>query len=329
MKLRILGEREVRELLPVRDCIEVMASAMRALSSGTAYVPLRSKMVVPGTEEILALMPASMDRPAVLGAKVLSIAPRGSGDPGPTHLGGVLLFERPGGRPLALIDAASITEIRTCSVSALATRLLARDDSSVLAVLGTGTQARAHALAIPVVRPVRQIWIWGRDVGRAKALRDSLRAVAPGPMEIEVAPTVSDAVGAADIVCTATGSRTPVLEGRWIRPGTHINAVGAAIPGFRELDTPLVARSRLFVDRRESAEAEADDFRVPLAEGAIPQNHIVGELGDALLGRCTGRENSEQVTLFKSVGLAVEDIASADQVYRRAEATGKGAEVEF
>ncbi len=306
-----------------------MADALRELSAGRTCMPLRSKMAVPGSDQLMALMPASMETPAVLGVKVLSIGPRPPGDPRPSHLGGVLLFDRPAGEPLALVDAATITEIRTAATSAVATKLLARPDSKVLAIVGTGAQARAHALALRVVSPLREVRIWGREASRARALRDSLRQSAGSELRIEVADTVMDAVRSADVVCTATASRAPVLEGQWIAPGTHINAVGAAIPGYRELDTPLVVRSRVFVDRRESAEAEADDLRTPLAEGAISADHIVGELGDVLLGRTPGRQSPEQVTLFKSVGVAVEDLASAFLVYQRAVARGMGNEVEI
>ena len=320
----VLGEREVRDLLPMHECIDLMTTVMRALAENTAVQPLRSKFAVEGESGFLALMPALLATPRVLGAKILSIFPNKEGDPRPSHQGAVLLFDRDDGRPLAFVDATSITEIRTAAVSAVATRALARDDSSTLAILGAGSQAHAHAIAMHLVRPVSRVRIWNRSVERARHLVARLEGELGRTVDIRTCETPREAVYQADLVCTTTSSREPIVQASWIEEGTHINAVGAATPGLRELDSALVARCRLYVDRRESTTNEADEYRIPLAEGAIRSDHIVGELGELLIGRTPGRRDRREITLFKSVGLAVEDLASAYSVFAQAQAGGRG-----
>ncbi len=324
----VLGESEVRDLLPMRECIDLMSTVMKALAENTAVQPLRSSFLVEGEAGFLALMPAMLGDPRVVGVKVLSIFPRNEGGPKPTHQGAVLLFDRDDGRPLAFVDAASITEIRTAAVSGVATRVLAREDCSTLAVLGAGPQAHAHAIAMHLVRPVSRIHLWSRSGEHARTLGAQLGSELGASVDIRTFDTAEDAVQRADLVCTTTSAREPIVQGSWIEDGTHINAVGAATPGFRELDTALVARCRLFVDRRESTLAEADEYRVPLAEGAIRSTHILGELGEVILGRKPGRRDRREVTLFKSVGLAVEDLASAYSVFAHAQARGRGYRIE-
>jgi ornithine cyclodeaminase len=239
----------------------------------------------------------------------------------------VLLFEAEHGSLVAIMDAASITAIRTAAVSGLATRLLAREGAADVALLGSGVQARTHLEAMRAVRPVRRVRVWSRNDGavRAFAERESRRH------DIEIEPTrgAREAVHGADIVCTVTASREPVLAGAWLAEGAHVNAVGASLPFARELDTAAVARGRLYVDRRESALNEAGDFLIAKGEGAIGDDHVVGELGEVLLGRVAGRRTGTEVTIFKSLGLAVEDVAAAGFLYERARAERRGSRVEL
>ena len=328
----ILSHDDVRRLLTMPACIDVMAAALRATSDGHAVLPLRSMVRTPDTSSpgnpgnpgILGLMPGYLGDPAALGLKVVSIFPRNHDLHRETHLGVVLLFELDHGEPIAILDASSITAIRTAAVSGAATRALARDDAGDLAILGAGVQAATHLAAMRAVRPLRRVRVWSRSAARAHKLAET---AALGELSVEVMASPRDAVDGADLICTVTASPTPILEGAWVAPGAHINAAGACFARTRELDTHAVAKARLIVDRRESALAEAGDFLIPRAEGAFGDDHIAGELGEVLLGRVTGRRSATEITLFKSLGLAVEDLAAAHYVYRRARETGAGISV--
>ncbi|MGD0250752.1 MAG: ornithine cyclodeaminase family protein [Thermoplasmata archaeon] len=313
--------------MPYPDGIRVVDEALRRLARGEALQPLRSVMAVPGRAGLLGSMPAYLAVPETLGTKVLTVFPANRERGSPSHQGVVALFDPAHGEPLALVDAGAITEIRTACASAVATRALAREGAEELVILGCGAQAESHALAIPHVRPIRRIELWDRRPERARALADRLATIQRVPTEVR--PDAEPAVRRADIVCTTTASPTPVLLGDWLAAGTHVNAVGAVGPGLRELDTEAVRRSRVFVDRRESVLTESEDVRVPLAEGAIAPAHLRGELGEVLLGTTAGRLSNEDITLFKSVGLAVEDLAAARYAYDRALALGVGSRVDF
>jgi ornithine cyclodeaminase len=279
---------------------------------------------LPDSPNIFALMPAYLGEPRSVGVKVLTVFPVNHGTPFDAHQGAVLLFEADHGRLLAILDATMVTAIRTAAVSAVATRLLAREDADELAIIGAGTQGRMHLEAMTVVRPVRRVRVWSRTTEHARSLAQYARE--KFDLQAEVCSTPARAVERASIVCTTTASPTPVLEGDWLRMGAHVNAVGACIPTTRELDTAAVRRARLYVDRRESALAEPGDILVPLAEGAIGRDHIVAEIGELLLDRGAqlGRRNDDDITLFKSLGLAVEDLAAAHHVYHKASASGVG-----
>ncbi len=321
MDTLVLGHREVRALLPMAECVDVMAAAFATLARGDAVLPLRSATALPDRRGFLGLMPSYLGEPRALGVKVVTVFPGNLGTPYESHQGAILLFETENGRLLAVVDAGTVTEIRTAAVSGLATRLLARPDASTLAILGSGTQAGVHLEAMRAVRPIREVRVWSRTEahGRAFAARHG----------VSFAPTAREAVEGADIVCTVTGAQAPILEGEWLAPGAHVNAVGASVPPYRELDSAAVAGSRLFVDRRESALHAAEDVRVPIREGRIGEDHIAGELGDLLLGRVAGRSGPHEITLFKSLGLAVEDLAAAHHVYAQARARGAGSSLEI
>ena len=323
-RLVVLDRHDVARLLPMDECVDVMAGALATVARGNAILPLRPMIKLPDSPNIFALMPAYLGDPKSVGVKVLTVFPVNHGTAIDAHQGAVLLFEADHGRLLAILDATSVTAIRTAAVSALATRLLARDDADEVAILGAGTQGRMHLEAMTVVRPVRHVRIWSRTTEHARALAQLAREKFDLPAE--VCSTPAHAVERASIVCTTTAAATPVLEGAWLRPGTHVNAVGACIPTARELDTEAVRRARLYVDRRESALAEPGDILTPLREGAIGTDHIVAEIGELLLegGERLRRRNDDEVTLFKSLGLAVEDLAAAHHVYRKAQANGAG-----
>ncbi len=315
----ILGREEVERLLPMGECIEVMAEALATLARGEALQPLRQAHWLPDRRGLLGVMPGALldgEDGAVLGIKVITVFPGNHARGEESHLGSVLLFEAEMGKPLAILDAAGITEIRTAAVSALATRLLAREDAGDLALLGSGVQARSHLAALREVRPLRRVRVWSRhpESARRFAAEESARHGLP----VEAVATARDAVEGADLVCTVTSAREPVLEGAWLAPGAHINAAGACTPMARELDTEAMLRARLFVDRREAALAEAGDLLIPLREGRLGEDHIAGELGDLLLGRIPGRRSPDEITLFESLGLAVEDVAAARHVWRKA-----------
>jgi ornithine cyclodeaminase len=317
----VISYADVVRLLTMDACIDVMAEALRTTSRGDAVLPLRSMVWKPDRTGLLGVMPGFLGQPACLGLKVVSIFPGNHGTRYDSHQGVVMLFDLQHGTPIAIIDASSITAIRTAAVSGAATRILARDDAGDLAILGSGVQATAHLAAMRAVRPLRRVRVWSRNLAHAT------RFAAASPIAVEVMPTARAAVEGADLICTTTAAPEPILEGAWLGPGAHINAVGACFAKARELDTAAVARARLIVDRRESALAESGDFLLARADGAIGDDHIAGELGCVLLGSVIGRRTADEVTLFKSLGIAIEDLACAHHVYAQALATGSGVSI--
>ena len=328
MRTLVISRREVTALLPMDECIEVMAEAFLALARGDTVMPLRQVVKLPGSANLFALMPALVgqrnadQRGNALGAKIITVFPGNDVTPYESHIGVVLLFDTELGRLLAIMDASSITATRTAAVSGLATRLLAAPNAGNLAILGAGVQAATHLAAMRCVRDIRRVRVWSRSVDRARTFAG--RAAARHGVRVEVADSARTAVDGADIICTVTSSREPILEGKWIAAGAHINAVGAALPTARELDTEAVRRARVFVDRRESAMNEAGEFLIARGEGAIADDHLRGELADVLTGAVTGREHPTDITLFKSLGLAIEDVAAARHIYERSVAMGTG-----
>jgi len=317
MKVRIISQAEVPRLLPMRECVSLMAEALRSLARGEAVQPLRT----------VASMPAYLGAPRALGVKVITVTPANQGTPFDSHQGAVLLFEPEHGTLVAVIDATSITSIRTAAVSAVATDALARNGVTSAAILGSGVQATAHLEALRVVRPIERVRVWSRSFDHAKAF--AARESARHAIRIEATRSAREAVEGAEIICVATAAKEPVLSGEWIGPGAHVNAVGACFPAHRELDTAAVRRARLFVDRRESALHEAGDILIPIREGAIGEDHILGEIGELLLGQLEGRRGDEEITLFKSLGLAIEDLAAAHRIHANALAGGVGSAVDL
>jgi ornithine cyclodeaminase len=273
-------------------------------------------------------MPAYVAQPAAIGAKVITVFPGNHGTDRDSHQGAVLLFDAENGSLRAVLDATAITSIRTAAVSALATKLLARHDATELAILGSGVQARMHLEAIPLVRNIKRVRIWSRNRANAERFRHHERSEGSA-FTIAACSSAEEAVRDAHVVCTTTSSSEPVLRGEWLAPGTHVNAVGACTPRARELDSAAVKRARLFVDSRLSALNEAGDIITPIQEGEITPDHVVAELGELVAGTKSGRRSPEEITLFKSLGLAVEDIAAAQLLVERAEQRHEGTHLEL
>jgi ornithine cyclodeaminase len=327
MKILLVGHDEVSSLLPMSDCIEVMEEVFKSQARGEVLQPLRQVMPIPDSRGVLALMPSYITSLKAAGVKVITAFPENLGTGYDSHQGAVMLFEGQNGRLLSIMDATSVTATRTAAVSAVATRSLARSDAGVLAILGSGTQAVTHLESIREVRSIKKTRVWSRNPDHAKQFskRESKRWKLP----VEVTSSARDAVKGADIICTVTSASSPILFGEWIEPGVHINAVGASRPPSRELDSAVVVKSKVFVDRRESAANEAEDLIAPKREGRINENHILGELGDVLIGKVRGRTSVPDITLFKSLGLAIQDLASAHHIYSKALAQKKGKWIEF
>ena len=299
-----------------------MRAALTTFARGDAVLPLRSLVRLPGGAGLLGLMPGYLGEPRSFGLKVVSVMPGNHGTPYDSHQGVVMLFGLAHGEPLAILDATAITAIRTAAASAAATDALAREDAGDLALLGSGTQGRSHLEAMRVVRKLRRVRVWSRT--RANAERFAREEAGPLGFPIEVAASAEEAVRGADLICTTTAAREPVLRGDWLAPGAHVNAVGSCFAAGRELDTEAVRRARFFTDCRESCLNEAGDFLLPRKEGAITDAHLLGELGEVLLGKVPGRVSRDDVTIYESLGIALEDLASAHEIHRRALASGAG-----
>ena len=317
----VLGESDVRQLLRMPDLIETMERSLAAFSSGGVQQPLRTVLSVGSDIAFFGLMPAFQAQPPSLGAKLVTVAPANAARGLPTHLATILLLDPSTGELLAVLDGRLITEARTAAVSAAATRALARRDAGVLAILGTGVQARSHLEALALVRELREVRVWSPTPAHRDRFAAAHGGVAP---RLVAADSARAAVDGADLIVTATASAAPVLESAWVADGAHICAVGACRPDTRELDTALVVRGRVYVDSRPGALAESGDLLIPIEEGRYAADRIVGELGELLAGRIAGRETDRDVTIFESLGMAIEDVAAADLVYRRAAAVGLG-----
>ena len=322
MSVLVLSEHDVRRLLDMESCIEAMEEVLASLARGELFQPLRSVARPPGAPGLLGLMPAHRggESPAYA-LKEIVVTPDNPTRGLDAHQGAVLLHDGDTGQLVAVLNASPVTEIRTAAVSAVATRTLARPDAQRVAILGAGVQARAHAHAMRAVLDDPEIRIWARNLDAAEQLAVEVEAV--------VSPSPDAALFGADVVCTTTSAREPIVEHRWLATGAHVNAVGSSIPKARELETETMAASSLFVDRRESTLNESGDYLLAQAEGAIGPDHIKAELGEVLVGTHPGREHDEELTLFKSLGIAVEDLAAAELVVRRAREQGVGSEVEF
>jgi ornithine cyclodeaminase/alanine dehydrogenase-like protein (mu-crystallin family) len=318
----ILGHDDVLAALPPEECAEAMAEVLAAHARGEARMPLRAMVPFEGAAGFMATMPAWRGgAEPVFSLKSLVIVPDNPARGLDTHQGLVTLFDGQTGRPRAILDASAVTAVRTAAVSAVATRVLAREDARVLAVLGAGVQGRAHLRALPAEREFKEVRVFSPHQAHAEALTDGQAAVAQ---------SAEEAVRGADVIVLATTSPEPVINRAWLTPGAHVNAIGASVPSARELDVETVAASALFCDSRESLRHEAGEFRLAVEEGAISgEDHVRAELGEVLAGMAPGRRSPGELTVFRSLGLAVEDLAAAERALVRAREQGIGREVEI
>ena len=318
----LLSEQDVRIVLPMADLIDAMETTLAKFSSNEVTQPLRTVIEVGLQKAFVGIMPAFIDEPAMLGTKVVSVFGSNAAVGLPTHLATIILLDPMTGELLSIMDGRYITEARTAAVSAVSVKHLARNDATRLAIIGTGVQARSHLEAINAVRQLEQVSVWSRSVANRTAFAQEMRARTTAT--ITLASSAREAVHGADVIVLATASREPVVHSDWISNGAHVCAVGACRPDQREMDSALVARGRVFVDSRTGALAEAGDIILPMKEGAIHAQHVAGELGEVVLGRIAGRTSSDEVTIFKSLGMAVEDVAAAHLAYLKAAERGLG-----
>lgn len=328
MPVLIVDQATVPTLLRMDECMTVMAEALSTLARGGAVVPLRPMLWLPDKSGLLGMMPGYIDSPRSLGIKLITVFNANHGTKYDSHQGVVLLFEVEHGSLVAIIDASSITAIRTAAVSGVATRLLANADAHDLCIIGSGVQARTHLEAMLIARPtIARVRVWSRNAVHALAFAKA--ASARHQLDVEPMDDAEAAVRGADIVCTTTSAREPVVHGEWLSPGVHLNVVGSSTAAAREVDSDAVARACLFVDRRESALNEAGDILIPMREGRFDASHIRAELGELLIGTQAGRKFGSDITLFKSLGLSVEDVAAAHLIHARAQEAGLGTSIEI
>lgn len=316
----------MHRVLRYPECADAMRDALAAYARGEVYQPLRSVIRPDAAPGMIGLMPAYQGESGY-GLKAICIFPGNPAAGLDTHQGVVMLFSERTGEPRAVLNASAVTEIRTAAVSAVATGLLARADAAELAIIGTGVQARAHLLAIAAARPLTSVRVAGREQARALQFAEQMHSRTAVP--VIACGSAQEAVDGAGIVVTATSSSEPVLRSEWLAPGTHINAVGACLPQARELDTETMAAAALFADSRESVTAESGDYLLAKAEGAIGPGHIRAEIGEIITGAAPGRSADDEITVFESLGLAVEDLAAAALACSLAEQHGAGSWLDF
>jgi len=308
---------EVEELLDYPGCIDAMRSAMIALSSGERPQPLRTIWPV-GDGEMWGIMPGDLAALSAFGAKLVSVF-RDPERPGRTrHQGVVVVFDGKTGAVSCIADAEPITKIRTACATAVATDALARKDAEVLAVFGSGVQAEAHLRALPLVRDFREILLWGRSAEKTRVLAEEM-SEAIGQAIVPLADA-EEVTRRADVICTVTSSREPVILGDWVRPGTHLNLVGSSLLGPVEVDAALVAKARYVADYRPGVIAQGAELAAARDAGLVDDSHVAAEIGEVLAGRIAGRQNDEQITIYKSLGHVAQDLAAADYLQRRAAA---------
>jgi ornithine cyclodeaminase len=328
MKLLILNHREVEQILPMNECIDVMEEAFSALARGEFEQPLRTIVRPQDVKGVLAMMPSyrAGEHP-VFGLKAICVFPGNAAIGKDAHQGGVILFDGTTGEMRMIANASAITAIRTAAVSALATRVLANPDAGDLALIGAGVQARFHLPAIACVRNLKRVRVAAGHFENAQKFADEFAADFSFP--IDAVRSAEAAVRGADTIVTATNTREPVLQREWISPGAHINAIGTFSPKAREIDSATMAAATLFTDRRESLFNEAGDYLLAAADGVINEDSLAAELGEVLIGKHPGRTSHDEITLFKSLGLAMEDLAAAAFIYREAQERSLGTWVDW
>lgn len=327
MAIRFLNAHDVRSLLPMDRCIDLMRKAMRLVAEGRTRQPIRTALWHPSGKGLLGVMPGYTAEPHWLGIKVISVFPQNARAERGSHQGMVMLFDPDNGSPVAIVDGREITAVRTAAATAVATDVLARTNAETLGILGCGEQAHNHLRSLVLVRPFGRILVWGRDF--AKADKFCQWAASHTDSHVEPIDSAQATVEHADVVCTTTAASTPILEGKWLRSGQHLNAIGSSIPTTAEIDVEAVRRCRLFVDFKDSALELAGEFRRARDLEAVEESHILGSIGDVLVGRVIGRTSNEDLTLFKSLGMISEDLVATDFALREAERLGVGTLLEW
>ena len=328
MKLLVLSHTEVLELLPIKECIAVMREALIALAAGKVHQPLRTIIRPPDANGVMGLMPSyKSGDSAAFGLKAICVFPGNPAKGLDSHQGAVLLFSAETGELLAMMNASAITAIRTAAISGVATDLLARVDAGNLAMLGSGVQARAHLVAMSHVRFIKRCRIASRHIEHARKFAEEMRP--DFPFALEPVETIEEALDGADLIVTATTAVEPIVSREWISAGAHLNVVGSSTPNAREVDSETMAAASLFVDRRESTINEAGDYLFAARDGLIGPSHICAEIGEVLKGDKPGRKSPDEITLFKSLGLATWDLFAGEYVYRRAKESSVGTWIEF
>jgi ornithine cyclodeaminase/alanine dehydrogenase-like protein (mu-crystallin family) len=329
MDLTILSAEDIRNSLPMIEAIELMKQAFMQYSSGTAVVPLRTRIDVEKHRGISLMMPSLLVESDDLAVKIVSVFPENVHNELATIHAVVIVLDPQTGQPQAILEGSSLTAIRTGAASGAATDLLAREDAKTVAIFGTGVQARTQLEAVCCIRSIRQVWVFSLDPSGAEVFCNEMRTVQGVPATVEIAPSPEAAIGEADIICAATTSTTPVFPGTLVKPGTHVNAVGSFTPAMQEIDAVLLQKALITVDSREAVLAESGDLIIPIQEGMLEQNAIHAELGQIVAGDLPGRTASEQITVFKSVGLAVQDAIAASAALQNAGKRDVGIQVQL
>lgn len=323
----VLTHEDVAALLPMPEAIEVVADVMKGVSARTAELPLRSAVPVGGANK-MGVMPGAIADPACFGVKLVSLFPDNPARGLSSHRGAIVLFEAETGGAVAMMDASLLTAVRTAAASAVATRALAREDAESLAIIGYGEQAEHHLAAMLAVRPIKRVAVAGRSAEKAAAFAAQAAAEYP-EVDFSSGTDLHTAVASADIVCTVTASPTPIVQGDWVKPGAHVNIVGSSIPTMREVDDRMVERGAIWVDYTPSTLAQAGEIVDMIAEGTFRDSDLKGEIGSLLAGDIAGRSGADQITVYRSLGVAAQDLAAAHHVLTRARAEGRGQPVTF
>ncbi|MBF4692264.1 ornithine cyclodeaminase family protein [Fusibacter ferrireducens] len=307
-----LKKEEISKRIEMSSCIDLMRETLMDLNQGKSSMDLRSNKYI-SEQDLYLLMPAHLIDKGYFGLKLITIFPNNHAQGLPSHQGVILLFDANTGKELALIDCIEVTALRTAAVTAVATDLLANKAASTLGIIGAGVQARKHVESIILVRNIKKIRVWDISVEASMKFADNM--IEQFDVDVEVCKDAEEVARNSQIITTLTFAKDPVIKGEWIHPGTHINAIGASAKEYRELDSDLVAKSKFYVDKESSCKSESSDFLVPFAEKRITEEHIVGEIGDVLLGKVISRANENDITVFEGMGLAVEDLALAAYLY--------------
>jgi alanine dehydrogenase len=329
MKLRVLSKQDVQRAVPMREAIEIVKGAFAQLSVGKAVVPLRTQLPVERHEGVTLFMPAYLSESDDLGVKIVSVFPRNLEVGLPTIFALVVVVEASTGRPLAVMDGTYLTALRTGAASGAATDLLARKDARVAVIFGAGVQGRTQLLAVCEVRDIERAWVYDINPQAAERYAQEIAGKGRVPDDLRVASSPAEAAREADVLCTATTSKMPVFADEDLKPGVHINAVGSFTPEMQEIPGQTVARARIVLGSREGCLSETGDLIIPIRKGLITEHDIYAELGEIAAGITPGRDDAEEITLFKSVGNAVQDVSVARRVIEEAQRLGLGVEVEL